>query len=192
MAGALLRSAGRVAAAALLCASLAGAQESDGLYYWVTERGDVQVGPTPPPGVKAVPWDPSAPPPTAPPAAAAQPATPKPASAAVDPAAAAASDACDPHRALADELAASRGEIARLEKRIAELEATDVANSFTRCKRHAIRGYDPDCAAGAFDRDAELESAREALGQAQDELSDVEARAAHAGVPRECLTDPRD
>jgi hypothetical protein len=210
MPGPLLRSVGVACCAAWLLAAGAARAESE-LYWWVTPEGDVQVGPSAPPGVKAVPWDPSAPPPAPAPAPAAAPAPapaatrheaprprasgpkatplpplPGPASAGSE------DDDCEKHRGLARQLAASRREIARIEARIEELEATDVSHSFTRCRRDQVRGYDPDCEGGSFDRDAELESAREELGQAHDDLADLEARARNGGVPRECLAGPDD
>jgi hypothetical protein len=114
------------------------------------------------------------------------PPVPSPASAEGD------DDGCEKHRGLATQLAASRREIARLEARVEQLEATDVSHSFTRCRRDQTRGYDPDCEGGSFDREAELERTREELGQAQDDLADLEARARNGGVPRECLTGPDD
>lgn len=174
--------------AVLLCAALpAAAQEA--LYWWETGDGGIEVGPTPPPGVRAVPWDPGAPAPEPSPedgASAPTAAEPPPA------AAAHAGEDCAPHRALAHELAQATRRIEALEAQIVRLEETAVAKSFQRCRRHPVRGFDASCDAKTFDRDAELERARQSLAEEQEALADLEARARHDGIPLECLRDPNE
>ncbi len=186
------RPVGPLLCVALLCAALASAARADTLYWRKTAAGDLEIGPTPPPGVHAVPWDPAAPPPARPPAAPA----PEPArarakaaapkrSAAPAPASPAA-DECSRHSDLAHQVADARRRVSNVEAKIERLEASDVSHSFTRCREGH---YDPGCDRGSFDRDAELERAREELVQAEDALTDAEASARDTGVPRECIRD---
>jgi hypothetical protein len=185
----------------MLCVALASGARADTLYWWKTAAGDVEIGPTPPPGVDAVPWDPAAPPPPAKPAdpapkprATAAPRgarpgrslrTPASSPAAVDP------DECAPHRNLAHGLAAAHREVGRLEARIAELEESKLAHhAYSQCD-NAGGGWSR-CQGGSYDREEELEKARASLAEKQDALSDLEANARHAEVPRECLRDPNE
>src|SRR5262245_60453513 len=48
----------RIALALCLALALPGAAFAGGLYRWVTKDGRVEVGPFPPPGVHAEPWQP--------------------------------------------------------------------------------------------------------------------------------------
>jgi hypothetical protein len=184
----------RFALSALVCATLAAPASADTLYWWTNAEGGIEIGETPPPGVTAVPWDPGAPPPAAPAAPApdaskprgTQPKPSAPRHAAKPAPARAADDDCSRHLDNANAVREARRRVSNLESKIERLENSDVSHSFTRCREDK---WNPGCDRGDFNRDAELERAREELAQAEDGLTDAEARARDAGMPRECLPD---
>ncbi len=80
-------------------------------------------------------------------------------------------------------------QIARFERRLEELEATDLAYSQTSCRSqgsHGIEGPSSDCLTSSFHRDAEIARAQADLEEAQQKLGDLEQRARAAAPAAEC------
>lgn len=205
----------RVLGLALLLA-LSSPALAGGLYQWVTPEGRVEIGPTPPFGVNAVPWVPGQPDPASPATSPAPPAAAAPAEA--EPAAAApaetvptarvpvprgpalrkpksargkAADECaklgTAARELAQQVQDAEREIAQLEAKIEKLEASDVAYSHsTNCTGKDAYGGSADCSSTSFDRDAEIERSQQALAHAQERLEEAEESARRANVPEKC------
>jgi hypothetical protein len=198
-----IRAQTRVLGLALLLA-LASFQARGGeLYSWVTEDGRIEVGAKPPPGVSARPWSPGQ-------ESAAQPAKPAAPAAAVEATPAAPQRPRARRTREADRRAGSRrddkclareltiekatqktrileSQIARLEKRLEELEATELAYSRTSCRTADFEGPTAsDCVTSSFHRDAEISSTQEALENAQQRLGDLEQRARTASEDQSC------
>ena len=202
-----MRAQARVLGAALLLAiAIASSDTRAGdLYRWVTQDGRVEIGATPPPGTEAVPWNPgqeALSPPTALPAA-----TPAPAPAVTPPAATPApatarsaaangrarsllEEECSTGRATADratqKIRILESQIARLERRLEELQATDLAYSQTSCRSQGIEGPSTDCLTSSFHRDTEIARTQAEIEEAQEKLADLEQRVRGAAAPAEC------
>ncbi len=198
-----IRAQTRVLGLALLLALASGEARGGELYRWVTQDGRVEVGANPPPGVSAQPWSPAQ-------ESAAQPAMPAAPAVAVEatPAVPQRPRARRTHEAtrrvgsrLDDKcLARARtidkatqkihlleSQIARLEKRLEELEATEVAYSQTSCRTSDFEGpSSSDCVTSSFHRDAEVSRTQEALEDAQQRLGDLEQRARAASEDQSC------
>lgn len=191
-----------------LALALPGAALAGGLYRWVTKDGRVEVGPFPPAGVHAEPWEPKdeekpAPPQSAPaPAPApqqAQPVTPSrmPSLGHLS------GPPRDPRTDLdrqCEQIQRERGlrkvekqklesEIAGLEKKIAKLEDSLVANEDSSCV-HAGEAGARDCTGGSFDRDAEIERSQNRLEKAQTKLGDMELRERREAADDKCAKQP--
>ena len=189
-----VRARTRVLGFALLLAIASGNARGGELYRWETEDGRIEIGTTPPLGAAAVPWSPgqeAAAHPAAPPAPAPA-ATPRPAP---DSAAAALAErrargrldeACSREKATTDKatqkIRVLESQIARLERKLEELEATDLAYSRTTCRSQGIEGPGSDCLTSSFHRDAEISRIQQEIEEAQQKLGDLEQRA--RGVPR--------
>jgi hypothetical protein len=202
----------RCARARILCAALglalaSGESRAGDLYQWVTEDGRVEIGVRPPPGVAAKPWNPGQ-------EAAANPVVAKPAPPPPEPAprptASAPQMSAAERKRLAERRAYGRlddhclrqqrtvakatqksqvleAQIARLEKKLAELEATELAYSQTSCRSMDVYGPDAsDCISSSFHRDAEIARTEKELEDAQQRLGDLEQRARGAAEDEEC------
>ncbi len=77
-------------------------------------------------------------------------------------------------------------QIARFERRLEELEATELAYSQTSCRSSEIEGPSSDCLTSSFHRDAEIARAQADLEEAQQKLGDLEQRARAAAPAAEC------
>ena len=78
-------------------------------------------------------------------------------------------------------------QIARLEKKLEELEATEVAFQRTSCRSANAYGPDhSDCVSSSFHRDAEIARTQESLEEAQQKLADLEQRARSASEDQNC------
>lgn len=158
----------------------AGAQT---LYRWVTPDGRVEIGTSPPAGVRAEPWTPGASPAAAPtvvPAAQSGPRLRDPAR--------------DPGRDCRARLAEMRREIeqtetriAGLEQRIESLSESMVAFQQNTCTRDDYGNTAKHCRSSSFSRDAEIDKAERELAEAQDTLADLETRA--RGM--DCASEPK-
>ncbi len=188
-----IRAQARVLGATLLLALASSDTRAGDLYQWVTEDGRIEIGTTPPLGAAAQPWSPGQ-------EAAAQPAPP----AAAAPAPAATQrvpsdrrteserrargrleEKCSAQKATVDKATQKirilESQIARLDKKIEELEATEVAYSRTSCRSQDVYGPSAsDCMTSSFHRDAEIARTQDELEDAQQKLGDLEQRARSA------------
>lgn len=193
-----------IVCAALVLALASSESRAGDLYQWETEDGRVEIGVSPPPGVAAKPWNPgqeAAANPVAKPAA--PPPEPEPAPAAMQRTSARRTPSAE-RRArppMDDRCLRQQGtiakatqkiqileaQIARLEKRLADLEATELAYSQTSCRSMAVYGPDAsDCISSSFHRDAEIARTQEELEDAQQRLGDLEQRARSAAEDEAC------
>lgn len=165
------------------------------LYQWVDADGVVSIGPNPPPGASAVPYAPGRPPAVAP-AKPAAPATPAATSPALPQRASSPYRAPEPPcavftnaaRKAETELADAEREITRLEARIEELQASDIAYARTECVAKEYEGPAPDCRASTFDRDKEIVRSEKALEVAHEKLADAEIHLRETVIPERCQT----
>ena len=199
----------RPGATLLLALVLASSETRAGdLYQWVTEDGRVEIGASPPAGVAAKPWNPgqeAAANPSALPAAPASeseretvPASAKPLRASTRHTTEAERRArgrleeeCRTQRGLIEKAAQKirvlESQIARLDKKLEELEATEVAFQRTSCRSSGAYGPDhSDCVSSSFHRDAEIARTQESLEEAQQKLADLEQRARSAAEDASC------
>ncbi|MEX2208156.1 MAG: hypothetical protein WEF50_18170 [Myxococcota bacterium] len=199
-----IRALARVLCAALVLALASGESRAGDLYQWVTEDGRVEIGASPPRGVAAKPWNPGQETISNP---VAQPA-PKPPEPAPAPAPMQRTSSRNPssaeHRArgrMDDRCLRQQGtvakatqkiqilevQIARLEKKLEDLEATELAYSRTSCRSMDVYGPDAsDCISSSFHRDAEIARTQEELEDAQQRLGDLEQRARSAAEDAAC------
>lgn len=77
-------------------------------------------------------------------------------------------------------------EIARLERTIETLEASEVAYSRTSCVSQNVHYSISDCQSEIFQRDTEIANAEQALEIAQEKLGDLELRARSSALPADC------
>jgi hypothetical protein len=184
--------------AALLLIGGAARAEEEQIYKWMDEKGQIHFTATPPPRnarpigskpetkpqVQIVPMPGSA----APKPASASSPTRRRAPRAVAPSGAAApapeSADCGRHASTLERVRSAQRTIEALESSIERLENDDTASSRTSCNARGERlGV---CRDGSYNRDRELERARERLQAAEDELADAEQEARAANVPPVC------
>lgn len=182
-----VRARTRVLALALLLATSSGDARGGELYRWVTEDGRTEIGTTPPFGAAAEPWSPGQ-------EAAAQPAKPAAPAPAAPPRQPTAETAAAERRArgrleepcsratekaekAAQKIRILEAQIARLELKLDELEATELAYSRTTCRSQGVEGIGSDCLTSSFHRDAEIARIQQELEDAQQKLGDLEQRA---------------
>ncbi len=185
----------RTAAFALVLALSPASARAVDLYQWVDADGVVSIGPSPPAGASAVPYVPGKPAaPTSQPSPVAPgvpqmtpPAAPRTGSP-VGPTETPCAVHTQAARAAASELVEAEREIARLERRIEDLEASDVAYARTECVAKDDAGPDPDCRASTFDRDKEIARSEKALEVAHEKLADAEIHLRDAAIPPRCQT----
>ena len=201
-----IRARTRALGAALLLVLASGETRAGDLYQWVTEDGRVEIGASPPAGVAAKPWNPgqeAAANPSALPAAPASEREAAPASAkpyrassrhtteAERRARGRLEEECRTQRGLIEKAAQKirvlESQIARLEKKLEELEATELAFQRTSCRSSGAYGPDhSDCVSSSFHRDAEIARTQESLEEAQQKLADLEQRARSASEDQSC------
>ena len=196
-----IRAQTRVLCAALVLALASGGARAGELYRWVTKDGRVEIGTSPPFGAAAEPYFPgqeAAAQPAAPaaPAPAPVPAeTPRPAAGhstreAERGARGRLEEPCARDQEISDKATQKirilEAQIARLEHKLDELEANEVAYSQTSCRSQGIEGPSSDCLTSSFHRDAEISSTQQELEDAQQKLADLEQRARAATTDERC------
>jgi hypothetical protein len=197
----------------LLLALASGAARAGDLYQWETEDGRIEIGTNPPLGANARPWSPgqeTAAQPRPRPAPAAPPAPADSAIVGAPPAKHVSKedrakqaqrqamgrlgDACLARKSTLEKatqkIAIVEAQIARLEKRIEDLEATELAYSRTSCRSDDDGVDTSDCLASTFHRDTEIARSQGELEEAQQKLADLEQRARSAEEDPSCSSSP--
>jgi hypothetical protein len=181
-----LRLARRGGLALCLAAALSSAAFAGGLYRWVTKDGRVEVGPFPPAGVNAEPWQPDGDAPKPAPAPPRPRAERPPNPAASETRRSALEARCARPKETTLQREATERKIAQLEATIARLEETLVANEESHCTSSYYRG----CRGSTFDRDEALERAQEELGAEQSKLADLERKEQERAADEDCAKLP--
>ncbi len=207
--GAFRARQGLLAALILLALASGGARAGE-MYQWETEDGRIEIGPNPPLGAAARPWSPGQeaastrpkpppPPPALDPAPAGSPtlkyrSKEERAKEAQRQAMGRTGDACLARKATLEKatqkIAITEAQITRLEQRIEELEASELAYSRTSCRTDDPDVDTSDCLASTFHRDAELAHSERQLEEAQQKLADLEQRARAAEDDPSCQSSP--
>lgn len=183
----------RVVVVSWLMLAFAGAGDAGQLYRWVTQDGRVEIGPVPPSGVHAEPWQPVQPAPAVvtPPPTPAAAETPAPAPAPAASQNAAPSGTAPVQQASTGDCSFAREraldvmqrkqetetEIKELEATIARLEDSMVVSANSTCRTDDYGAQrNSRCTGDSFDRDKELSRSRKKLEKAKDRLDELEDR----------------
>jgi hypothetical protein len=203
-----IRAPARVLGAALLLALASTAARAGDLYRWVTEDGRVEIGTNPPLGASVEPWNPAqeavAQPTAQPTAQPAPPAAPAPPAHATPPGSRShgppgvprdrsksrLDETCSTEKLAAmkaaQKISVLESQIARLGRKLEELEATALAYSQTTCRSQEADGLGSDCLTSSFHRDAEIARTQQELEEKEQKLADLEQRARGLASRPEC------